>query len=65
MVRSFAKACGTVNYVAVSDARMGGELGLLIPEVQFTYEMKLGSDFVPTPGDDEADGASPTWPVPA
>lgn len=34
------------------NARGGGELGLLAHEVQFTYEMKVGTEFVPKPGDD-------------
>ena len=52
MVRELARDCGIVNYVDVSDSRGGGELGLLAPEVQFTYEMKVGTEFVPKPGDD-------------
>jgi len=53
MVRDLAKACGTVNYVHVTDSRGGGEKGLLTPEVQLTYEMEVGADVVPIPGDDE------------
>ena len=55
MVRDLARACGTVNYVYISDSRGGGELGLLTPEVQYTYEMKVGNDFIPVPGDNEAE----------
>ena len=55
MVRDLARACGTVNYVKISDSRAGGELGLLNPEVQFTYEMKVGTDFIPKPGDNEVE----------
>lgn len=55
MLRDLAKACGTVNYVDISDSRSGGELGLLTPEVQFTYEMRIGTDFIPKPGDNEAE----------
>ena len=55
LVRSRAKACGTVNYVCRTDERGGGELGLFTPEVQFTYEMKLPDDVVPVPGDNEAE----------
>ncbi|KAI9771569.1 MAG: hypothetical protein M1839_002762 [Geoglossum umbratile] len=55
LVRANAKACGTVNYVCVTDERGGGELGLICPEVQFTYEMVLPKDVIPTPGDGEAE----------
>ena len=55
LVRSKAKACGTVNYVCRTDERGGGELQLFTPEVQYTYEMKLPKDIVPTPGDNEAE----------
>ena len=55
LVVSSAKACGTVNYVCRTDERSRGEHGLFTPEVQFTYEMKLPRDVVPTPGDNEAE----------
>ena len=55
LVRSNAKACGTVNYVCRTDERSRGELGLFTPEVQFTYEMKLPKEVIPTPGDNEAE----------
>lgn len=55
LTRTKAKACGTVNYVCRTDERGGGELGLFTPEVQFTYEMELPKDVVPTPGDNEAE----------
>ena len=55
MVRDLARACGTVNYVDISDSRGGGKPGLLTPEVQFTYEMKIGNDAIPKPGDNEVE----------
>ena len=55
LIRSKAKACGTVNYMCRTDERAGGELGLFTPEVQFTYEMKLPQDITPRPGDNEAE----------
>ena len=55
LIRTRAKACGTVNYVFRTDERAGGELGLFTPEVQFTYEMELPKDAIPTPGDNEAE----------
>ena len=51
LVRTNAIAVGTVNYVYVSDEREGGELGLLCPEVQFTYEMNIPNDVMPVPGE--------------
>lgn len=55
LVRANAKACGTVSYICKTDERGGGELGLICPEVQFTYEMKLPDDVIPKPGDGEAE----------
>lgn len=55
LIRSRAKACGTVNYMCRTDERGGGELGLFTPEVQFTYEMELPPDVIPKPGDNEAE----------
>jgi 8-oxo-dGTP pyrophosphatase MutT (NUDIX family) len=55
LVRARAKACGTVNYVCMTDERGGGELGLMCPEVMFTYEMNLPHYMMPTPNDGEAE----------
>ena len=56
LVRKHAIAVGTITHVNISDERGGGELGLICPEVQFTYEMKLPNDIVPVPGrDNEAE----------
>lgn len=54
LVKKAAIACGTINYVSITDERSKGEQGLLCPEVQFCYEMKVPSDLVPIPGDGEA-----------
>ncbi|KAH9894586.1 thiamine pyrophosphokinase-related protein [Xylariomycetidae sp. FL2044] len=53
--RSSAVAAGTVNYLHLTDKRSEGEEGLLCPEVQFVYEMKIPDDHVPVPGDGEAE----------
>ena len=58
LVGSRARPYGTVNCVCRTDGRGGGELDLFTPEVQFTYEVKLPRDVVPTPGDDEAEEIS-------
>ena len=55
LIRSRAKASGTVNYMCRTDERAGGELGLFTPEVQFTYEMELPSGVIPQPGDNETE----------
>ncbi|OBT74410.1 hypothetical protein VF21_06836 [Pseudogymnoascus sp. 05NY08] len=53
--RKNAVACGTMNYLNLTDERSGGEIGCFSPEVQFVYEMKVPNDLVPTPGDNEAE----------
>jgi 8-oxo-dGTP pyrophosphatase MutT (NUDIX family) len=50
-----SKACGTVNYVYMTDERAGGEMGLICPQVQFTYEMKMPVDLIPKPRDGEVE----------
>ncbi|KAL8833183.1 MAG: hypothetical protein Q9170_004440 [Blastenia crenularia] len=39
LVRTRAKACGTISYFSLRDERAGGESGLLQPEVQFVYDV--------------------------
>ncbi|KAI9821792.1 MAG: hypothetical protein M1827_002373 [Pycnora praestabilis] len=63
LVRKGAKACGTVTYFYVRDARAGGEAGLLQPECQYIYEIELGDDDRPSPGDDEVEDFY-LWDVP-
>ncbi|KAL1303332.1 hypothetical protein AAFC00_006732 [Neodothiora populina] len=55
LVRKHAIACGTVNYLCLTDERSGGEIGCFTPEVQFVYEIKLPQDIIPIPGDGEAE----------
>jgi 8-oxo-dGTP pyrophosphatase MutT (NUDIX family) len=55
LVRSKAKACGTVTYWYVRDERAGGETGLMQPEVQYVYDLELPEDTIPKPGDDEVE----------
>lgn len=55
LIRQSARACGTINYVDITDERGGGEVGLLWPEVQFTYEIELPDGVIPVPGDNEAE----------
>ncbi|MCJ1291194.1 hypothetical protein MMC34_002737 [Xylographa carneopallida] len=53
LVRKSAKPCGTVSYFHVRDSRAGGETGLMQPEIQFVYDLKLPRDTVLKPSDDE------------
>ncbi|EON60984.1 hypothetical protein W97_00194 [Coniosporium apollinis CBS 100218] len=55
VVRSGARACGTVTYIYVRDERAGGETGLLQPECQYVYDLEVEEDVVPKPGDNEVE----------
>lgn len=55
LVRSNAKACGTVSYFHVRDEKAGGEAGLLQPECQYIFDMEIGADIIPKPGDNEVE----------
>ena len=54
LVAESAVACGAINYVSITDQRSNGEQGLLCPEVQFSYEMKVPTDVVRVPEDNVA-----------
>ena len=55
LIRSNAKACGTVSYFYIRDERAGGETGLLQPESQYIYDMEIGPNVIPEPGDNEVE----------
>lgn len=55
LVRSNAKSCGTVSYFHIRDARAGGEAGLLQPECQYVFDIEIGTEVVPKPGDNEVE----------
>ena len=55
LVRSNAKPCGTVSYFFIRDARAGGEAGLLQPECQYIFDMEIGAEVIPKPGDNEVE----------
>ena len=55
LVRSNAKPCGTVSYFHIRDAKAGGEAGLLQPECQYVFDMEIGAEVVPKPGDNEVE----------
>ncbi|KAK4544322.1 hypothetical protein LTR36_004213 [Oleoguttula mirabilis] len=56
LVRTHAKAVGTVTYFHIRDHRAGGETRLLQPECQYVYDLELAEDVVPKPSDDEVAG---------
>ncbi|RYP02607.1 hypothetical protein DL764_005733 [Monosporascus ibericus] len=56
MVRARTRFTGTVTYIYITDERAGGECGLIYPETQWVYEIKLPGEFTPTPKDGEAEG---------
>lgn len=55
LVRSNAKACGTVSYFHMRDTKAGGEAGLLQPECQYVFDMEIGPEIIPQPGDNEVE----------
>jgi 8-oxo-dGTP pyrophosphatase MutT (NUDIX family) len=55
LVRTRAKACGTVTYWYIRDERAGGETNLMQPEVQYVYDLELPEGTTPKPGDDEVE----------
>ena len=55
LVRSNAKPCGTVSYFHIREARAGGETGLLQPECQYVFDMEIGEEVIPKPGDNEVE----------
>ncbi|KAI9883004.1 MAG: hypothetical protein M1823_005227 [Watsoniomyces obsoletus] len=55
LVRTHAKACGTVTYFHIRDVRAGGETGLYQPECQYVYDLELGPEVTPEPNDDEVE----------
>ena len=55
LVRSNAIPCGTVSYFHIREARAGGEAGLLQPECQYVFDMEIGAEVIPKPGDNEVE----------
>ncbi|KAI5851232.1 NUDIX hydrolase domain-like protein [Morchella snyderi] len=56
LVRRGARSVGAVSYFYERHRSAGGEEGLLQPEVQFVWDMEVGEEVVPRPGDDEVVG---------
>jgi 8-oxo-dGTP pyrophosphatase MutT (NUDIX family) len=55
VVRKGAKGEGIISYIYVTDERKGGETGLVQPEIQYVYDLKLPGDVVPKPNDSEVE----------
>lgn len=55
IVRDAIVSRGCVTYSHVRDARAGGETGLIQPEVEYVYDIKLDSETIPKPGDNEVE----------
>ncbi|KAI9368466.1 thiamine pyrophosphokinase-related protein [Aspergillus egyptiacus] len=55
VVRANATAAGCVSYTYVRDARAGGETGLVQPEVEYIYDLRLPADVIPKPNDSEVE----------
>lgn len=60
LIRKRAKPCGTVSYFFMNTAQAEGhgkeendDGALLHPEVQYVYDLELGKDEIPVPGDNE------------
>jgi isopentenyldiphosphate isomerase len=55
IVRKCSTAVGCLSYIYVRDARAGDESGLLQPEVEYIYDIKLDPSIVPAPCDSEVE----------
>ncbi|KAL1953315.1 hypothetical protein VTO42DRAFT_3022 [Malbranchea cinnamomea] len=55
IVRARAKCRGCVTYIYVRDERAGGETGLLQPECEYVYDLKLDPEIIPKPYDTEVE----------
>ncbi|RYP41786.1 hypothetical protein DL767_000802 [Monosporascus sp. MG133] len=55
LVRKGIKPCGAITYLCESGAGSGGEFGLMVPDVLYVFDLKVGEDVVPKPQDDEVE----------
>ncbi|KAI5291540.1 hypothetical protein KEM54_003850 [Ascosphaera aggregata] len=55
VVRSRAKACGTVSYLYVSDGNDMNTVGALQADTEYVYDLKLDADTILKPGDSEVE----------
>ncbi|TPX15056.1 uncharacterized protein E0L32_004886 [Thyridium curvatum] len=55
LVRNHTQKIGIMSYIYITDTRSGGEQGLIYPEVQWIYDLKLPEDVILVPKDGEAE----------
>ncbi len=53
LVRSKVRACGVISYVSKTGRGLGADLGLMVPECLYLYEVEVGPEVVPKPRDGE------------
>lgn len=58
MVRDKVKPISHLTYFHVRGSKAGGEIGLLQPEVEYTYELELDPGMTPKPRDTEVESFS-------
>ena len=55
LVRRDTVACGCLSYIGQSDARGGGETGLLAPNIIYVYDLEVSGDVVCRQNDNEVE----------
>ncbi|CAG8974416.1 hypothetical protein HYALB_00010056 [Hymenoscyphus albidus] len=55
LVRANIQPKRTVSYIHVRTAAAGGETGLIMPEIQYIYDLELPNDFIPKIKDGEVE----------
>lgn len=53
VVRSRAKALGTITYIYITDEENVGEAGFIYPECEWVYDLAIPADVIPKPKDGE------------
>ncbi|KUJ11145.1 uncharacterized protein LY89DRAFT_654865 [Mollisia scopiformis] len=53
LVRKNAVVCGCISYVGLNDARGGGEMGLIVPDIIYVYDLELPADIICQQNDEE------------
>ncbi|OTB03516.1 hypothetical protein M426DRAFT_23676 [Hypoxylon sp. CI-4A] len=55
LVRARTTSTGAVTYLGVTGADFPGEKGLVVPIINYVFELELPADVVPKPNDDEVE----------
>ena len=53
LMRAKAKATGAISYIHLRSEKAGGEVGLVQPETQYSWDLEVTEDVVPKPADGE------------